>query len=113
MGAPMLTSALWRWPRPWRIPPGLGAFRAEHPARLFDVGIAEEHAVTLAAGMARGGLRPFVAIYDTFLQRGFDQIVIADVAVQNLPVVFLMDRAGWAARTAPPTMACLACPTCA
>jgi 1-deoxy-D-xylulose-5-phosphate synthase len=72
---------------------GLGAFRDEHPARLFDVGIAEEHAVTLAAGMARGGLRPFVAIYDTFLQRGFDQL-IADVAVQNLPVVFLMDRAG-------------------
>ena len=72
---------------------GLGPMKLRHPDRLFDVGIAEEHAVTMAAGMARGGLRPFVAIYDTFLQRGFDQL-ITDVCVQNLPVVFLMDRAG-------------------
>lgn len=72
---------------------GLGAFRAAFPERLFDVGIAEEHAVTLAAGMARGGLRPVVAVYDTFMQRAYDQ-VIEDVCLQNLPVVFLMDRAG-------------------
>lgn len=72
---------------------GLMPFKTRHPERLFDVGIAEEHAVTMAAGMARGGLRPFVAIYDTFLQRGFDQLIV-DVCVQNLPVVFLMDRAG-------------------
>lgn len=71
---------------------GLGMFEKAYPQRLFDVGIAEEHAVTLAAGMARGGLRPFVAIYDTFMQRGYDQLVV-DVCAQNLPVCFLMDRA--------------------
>lgn len=71
---------------------GFGAFKNRWPERLFDVGIAEEHAVTLAAGMAAGGLRPFVAVYDTFLQRGYDQIVM-DVCQQNLPVCFLMDRA--------------------
>ncbi len=71
---------------------GLAGFRKAYPQRLFDVGIAEEHAVTLAAGMARGGLKPFVAIYDTFMQRAVDQVIV-DVCVQNLPVTFLMDRA--------------------
>ena len=72
---------------------GFGAFHKRFPDRLFDVGIAEEHAVTLAAGMAAGGMRPIVAIYETFLQRAFDQITV-DVCLQNLPVCFLMDRAG-------------------
>lgn len=72
---------------------GLKRFARELPDRLFDVGIAEEHAVTMAAGLAAGGMRPFVAIYDTFLQRGFDQI-LHDVCLQRLPVCFLMDRAG-------------------
>ena len=71
---------------------GLGLFKQRFPKRLFDVGIAEEHAVTLAAGMARGGLRPVVAIYDTFMQRACDQMIV-DVCLQNLPVVFIMDRA--------------------
>lgn len=72
---------------------GLNRFASEHPSRFFDVGIAEQHAVTMAAGMARGGLKPFVAIYSTFMQRAFDQ-VIHDVALMNLPVVFCLDRAG-------------------
>jgi 1-deoxy-D-xylulose-5-phosphate synthase len=72
---------------------GLTPFAKEFPDRFYDVGIAEQHGVTLAAGMAADGLRPFVAIYSTFLQRGFDQIV-HDVALQNLPVVFCLDRAG-------------------
>lgn len=72
---------------------GLAAFEKTHPDRFFDVGIAEEHAVTLAAGMAAGGMRPFVAIYETFLQRSFDQMM-EDVCLQGLPVCFLMDRAG-------------------
>ena len=63
------------------------------PERFFDVGIAEEHAVTFAAGMATQGIIPVVAIYSTFLQRGFDQIV-HDVALQKLHVVFVLDRAG-------------------
>jgi len=71
----------------------LQAFEREIPARLFDVGIAEEHAVTLAAGMATRGLRPVVAIYSTFFQRGLDQAV-HDVALQKLPVLFALDRAG-------------------
>jgi 1-deoxy-D-xylulose-5-phosphate synthase len=77
------------------MPDGTGIDMAlEHfPNRSFDVGIAEEHAVTFAAGMACEGLKPVVAIYSTFLQRGFDQIV-HDVCLQNLPVVFAMDRAG-------------------
>ena len=69
----------------------LDLFRPHHPTRFFDVGIAEEHAVIFAAGMATKGYRPFVAIYSTFLQRAFDPIV-HDVALQNLPVVFCMDR---------------------
>lgn len=72
---------------------GLDAFAAEFPSRFYDVGIAEQHAVTLAAGMATGGLRPVVAIYSTFMQRAFDQ-VIHDVCLQNLPVVLAMDRGG-------------------
>ncbi len=68
-------------------------FEREIPARIFDVGIAEEHAVTMAAGMATLGMRPVVAIYSTFFQRGFDQAV-HDVALQKLPVVFALDRAG-------------------
>jgi 1-deoxy-D-xylulose-5-phosphate synthase len=71
----------------------LDLFRPHHPKRYFDVGIAEEHAVLFAAGMATRGYRPFCAIYSTFLQRAFDQIV-HDVALQNLPVVFCMDRGG-------------------
>jgi 1-deoxy-D-xylulose-5-phosphate synthase len=71
----------------------LDLFRPVHPTRYFDVGIAEEHAVLFAAGMATKGYRPFCAIYSTFLQRAFDQIV-HDVALQNLPVVFCMDRGG-------------------
>lgn len=72
---------------------GLSKLAAELPAQFTDVGIAEQHAVTLAAGMACGGLRPVVAIYSTFVQRAFDQIV-HDVALQDLPVVFCLDRAG-------------------
>ncbi len=72
---------------------GMTPFAEAYPERLFDAGIAEEHAVTMAAGMARGGLRPFVAIYDTFLQRGYDQI-LEDVCYQDLPVTFLVDHAG-------------------
>ena len=72
---------------------GVGAAAKRHPDRFFDVGIAEAHGVTFAAGMATQGLRPLVAIYSTFLQRAFDSIV-HDVAIQNLPVVFCMDRAG-------------------
>lgn len=72
---------------------GLGGFAKRYPDRLFDVGIAEQHALTLAGGMAREGLRPVVALYSTFLQRGYDQ-VIHDLALQNLPVVIAVDRAG-------------------
>ncbi len=72
---------------------GLSAFAKAYPDRFFDVGIAEQHAVTSAAGMAAGGLRPFVAVYSSFLQRGFDQIMM-DVCLQQLPVVFCIDRAG-------------------
>ena len=71
----------------------LDLFRPHHPDRYFDVGIAEEHAVIFAAGMATKGYKPFCAIYSTFLQRSFDQIV-HDVCLQNLPVVFCMDRGG-------------------
>ncbi len=72
---------------------GLDLFGAEFPERTFDVGIAEQHAVTFAAGMATEGYKPFCAIYSTFLQRGYDQVV-HDVALQNLPVRFAIDRAG-------------------
>ncbi|MBQ9885768.1 MAG: 1-deoxy-D-xylulose-5-phosphate synthase [Lachnospiraceae bacterium] len=72
---------------------GLKKFATTYPDRFFDVGIAEEHAVTFAAGMAQGGLKPVVAIYSSFFQRAYDQIV-HDVCLQNLPVVFAVDRAG-------------------
>ena len=72
---------------------GLTRFKNEFPDRFFDVGIAEQHAVTSAAGMAAAGMRPVVAVYSSFLQRGFDQI-LHDVCIQNLPVVFAVDRAG-------------------
>ena len=72
---------------------GLVKFSKEYPDRYFDVGIAEQHAVTFAAGLACDGIKPVVAIYSTFLQRAYDQL-IHDVAIQNLPVVFAIDRAG-------------------
>jgi 1-deoxy-D-xylulose-5-phosphate synthase len=72
---------------------GLDIFAKAHPDRMYDVGIAEQHGVTFAAALAAGGLKPFVAIYSSFLQRGYDQIV-HDVALQNLPVRFAIDRAG-------------------
>jgi len=72
---------------------GLDKFARRFPARCFDVGIAEQHAVTFAAGLAAGGMKPFCALYSTFLQRGYDQVV-HDVAIQRLPVRFAIDRAG-------------------
>jgi len=72
---------------------GVDKFAKAHPERAFDVGIAEQHAVTFAAGLAAQGMRPFCAIYSTFLQRAYDQVV-HDVAIQNLPVRFAIDRAG-------------------
>ncbi len=72
---------------------GLKRFKNMYPDRFFDVGIAEEHAVTFAAGLAAGGMKPVVAIYSSFLQRAYDQI-LHDVCIQNLPVVFAIDRAG-------------------
>lgn len=72
---------------------GLSAVEKKHPSNFFDVGIAEEFAVTFAAGMAKGGLKPIVAVYSTFLQRAYDEI-LHDVCLQNLPVVFCIDRAG-------------------
>jgi 1-deoxy-D-xylulose-5-phosphate synthase len=72
---------------------GLNLFAERYPSRCFDVGIAEQHGVTFAAALAAGGMKPFCAIYSTFLQRGYDQIV-HDVALQNLPVRFAIDRAG-------------------
>lgn len=73
---------------------GLDVFKNAYPDRFYDVGIAESHAVTFASGLAKGGVKPFVAIYSTFLQRSYDQI-LHDVALQNLPVTFLIDRAGF------------------
>jgi 1-deoxy-D-xylulose-5-phosphate synthase len=72
---------------------GMVEFERRFPLRYFDVGIAEQHAVTFAAGLATEGMKPVVAIYSTFLQRAYDQL-IHDVAIQNLPVVFALDRAG-------------------
>jgi 1-deoxy-D-xylulose-5-phosphate synthase len=72
---------------------GVDAFQTRFPKRAFDVGIAEQHAVTFCAGLAASGMKPFAAIYSTFLQRGYDQVV-HDVALQNLPVRFAIDRAG-------------------
>src|SRR4029450_10108584 len=72
---------------------GLDRFQKAHPDRFYDVGIAEQHAVTFAAGLAAEGMKPVAAIYSTFLQRAYDQVV-HDVCVQNLDVTFAMDRAG-------------------
>ncbi len=72
---------------------GLDIFRKEFPDRTFDVGIAEQHAVTFAAGLATENFKPYAAIYSTFLQRAYDQVV-HDVAIQSLPVRFAIDRAG-------------------
>ncbi len=72
---------------------GLNKFMERYASRCFDVGIAEQHAVTFCAGLAAGGMRPFCALYSTFLQRGYDQVV-HDVAIQRLPVRFAIDRAG-------------------
>jgi len=72
---------------------GVGMMADRYPSRVFDVGIAEQHAVTFAAGLAAGGMKPFCALYSTFLQRGYDQVV-HDVAIQRLPVRFMIDRAG-------------------
>ncbi|HUQ18785.1 MAG TPA: 1-deoxy-D-xylulose-5-phosphate synthase [Gemmatimonadaceae bacterium] len=82
---------------------GTGAFASAHPDRFFDAGIAEGHAVTFAAGMATRGIRPVCAIYSTFLQRAYDN-VIHDVAIQKLPVVFAMDRAGLVGEDGPTHM---------
>ncbi|AUH64511.1 1-deoxy-D-xylulose-5-phosphate synthase [Paracoccus zhejiangensis] len=79
---------------------GLKKFAQTFPRRCFDVGIAEQHAVTFAAGLAAGGMKPFCTLYSTFLQRGYDQIV-HDVAVQNLPVRFAIDRAGLVGQDGP------------
>lgn len=79
---------------------GLDKFATEFPTRTFDVGIAEQHAVTFAAGMATEGLKPFCAIYSTFLQRAYDQVV-HDVAIQKLPVRFPIDRAGYVGADGP------------
>ncbi|MDT8376324.1 MAG: 1-deoxy-D-xylulose-5-phosphate synthase [Mariprofundaceae bacterium] len=92
---------------------GLSIFERRHPERCFDVGIAEQHAVTFAAGLATEGFHPVVAIYSTFMQRAYDQI-IHDVCIQNLPVLFCMDRAGvvgadGATHTGMFDIACLRC----
>ncbi len=79
---------------------GLDRFSGLFPERFYDIGIAEQHGVTFAAALALGGLRPFVAIYSTFLQRAYDQIVI-DVCLQNLPVVFAIDRSGLVGQDGP------------
>jgi len=80
---------------------GLDLFDQRYPSRCFDVGIAEQHAVTFAAGLAAAGMRPFCALYSTFLQRGYDQVV-HDVAIQRLPVRFAIDRAGLVGADGPP-----------
>lgn len=79
---------------------GMDIFEKHHPSRMFDVGIAEQHAVTFAGGLASEGYKPFVAIYSTFLQRAYDQVV-HDIAIQNLPVRFPIDRAGFVGADGP------------
>jgi 1-deoxy-D-xylulose-5-phosphate synthase len=91
---------------------GLVEFSKRFPERYFDVAIAEQHAVTFAAGLAVEGLKPIVAIYSTFLQRAYDQL-IHDVALQNLPVVFAWIAPASSAATAPPTRAATISPSCA
>lgn len=87
---------------------GLMEYRKEYPQRFFDVGIAEEHAVTFAAGLAASGLRPVVAIYSTFLQRAYDQI-LHDVCIDKLPVTFALTGAVWSAVMAKRIRAFLIC----
>ena len=91
---------------------GLSEFAQAFPERFIDVGISEEHGVTFAGGLATEGLRPVVAIYSTFMQRSFDQI-IHDIALQNLPVVFAMDRAGLVGEMDPHITECLTWFLCA
>ena len=90
---PTSTPRWWPSPPPCPTPPGCLPFRQRFPDRCFDVGIAEQHAVTAAAGMAMGGLRPVVAVYSTFLTRAFDQTNL-DVGLHGLPVILCLDRAG-------------------
>jgi 1-deoxy-D-xylulose-5-phosphate synthase len=90
---------------------GLIFFQQQHPERYYDVGIAEEHAALFACGLATQGLKPFLTIYSTFMQRAYDMI-IHDMALQNLPVALCMDRAASAATTAPRTMASSTSATC-
>jgi deoxyxylulose-5-phosphate synthase len=85
---------LWPLQQPCLLELVLNKFAEKYEDRFFDVGIAEQHAVTFAAGMASEGLKPFVVIYSTFLQRAYDQ-VIHDVVIQKLPVRFMLDRAGF------------------
>jgi 1-deoxy-D-xylulose-5-phosphate synthase len=91
---------------------GMVEFHQRFPDRYFDVGIAEQHAVTFAAGLACEGLKPVVAIYSTFLQRAYDQL-IHDVALQKLPVVFALDRAGLVGADGRRMPAPTTSPTCA
>ncbi len=91
---------------------GMVQFSRDYPQQYFDVAIAEQHAVTFAAGLAIGGYKPVVAIYSTFLQRAYDQL-IHDVAIQNLPVMFAIDRGGIVAPTARPTRGRSICRSCA
>jgi len=91
---------------------GLVEYSKRFPDRYFDVAIAEQHAVTFAAGLACEGFKPVVAIYSTFLQRAYDQL-IHDVALQKLPVVFALDRAGLGAATARRIRAAMTSPSCA
>ena len=90
---------------------GLVPMRSSHPSRVLDVGIAEQHAVTLAAGLAAGGVRPVVAVYSTFLQRAYDQ-ALHDVCLQSLPVVFAVDRAGVVGDDGKRIRASTICPFC-
>ena len=90
----------------------MSMLQEKYPARTFDVGISEGHAVTFAGGMAKDGLKPFVAIYSSFLQRAYSHI-IHDVAIEGLPVTFCLDRAGLVGRTVPRIMACLTSHICA
>lgn len=85
---------------------GLLKFMREYPKRFFDVGIAEEHAISMAGGLAKQGMVPVAAIYSTFLQRAYDQIM-QDIAMLHLHVILAVDRAGLVGTTAPPTTACL------
>ena len=91
---------------------GMVEFSKKFPDQYFDVAIAEQHAVTFAAGLAIGGYKPVVAIYSTFLQRAYDQ-VIHDVAIQKLPVLFAIDRAGLSVQTARRIRERLISPSCA